>query len=206
MLEEMPIILPQSNLPLIVLLVILLFIFAFFAFLLVALASIYDKKKREEENARDQAYKKAVVILEEAKNKSLNIIKESSERAKRLIKETDLAVDESKEFVQEQLKSAATELRGDVLKETQEFKTELHKDTLQMEKEMRDKIANEYLAVEAELKTYKDQRAKEIERKSLAVIQDIVKEFFAKTMKVEDHIDFIREILERHKKPFEIEE
>jgi flagellar biosynthesis/type III secretory pathway protein FliH len=166
---------------------------------------MYDKKKREEEKAREQAYKKAVVILEEAKNKSLNIIKESSERAKRMIKETDLEIDESKEFVQEQLKSAATEFKGDVLKEADEFRAELHKDALQTEKELRDKIAAEYTAMETELKAYKEQRLKEIDQKSLAIIEDIVREYFAKTMKVEDHLDFIRQMLEKHKKPFEIE-
>lgn len=197
--------LPLSAAPLIALLLILLVIFAFFGVLLVALASMYDKKKKDEENSRDQAYKKAIVILEEAKNKSLNIIKESNERAKRMIKETDLEIDESKDFVQGQLKAAALEFKGDVLKEAEEFKVELHKDALQTEQELRDKIANEYLSVEADLKSYKEKRIKEMDQKSLAVIEDVVKEFFAKTMKAEDHLDFIRQMLEQHKKPFEIE-
>ncbi|PIS22539.1 hypothetical protein COT50_01370 [candidate division WWE3 bacterium CG08_land_8_20_14_0_20_41_10] len=195
----------NSNLPIIALLLILLMIFAFFGFLLIALASMYDKKKRAEEDSRDQAYKKALVILEEAKNKSLNIIKESNERAKRMIKETDLAVDESKDFVQEQLKSATTEFKDDVLKGAEDFKVELHKDALQTEQELRDKIAGEYLKVAAELESYKKSRLKEIDTKSLAVIEDVVKEFFAKTMKAEDHLDFIRQMLEKHKKPFELE-
>ncbi len=194
-----------STLPIIVLLLILFSIFAFFGILLVALSQMYDKKRQDEEHARNQAYKKAVVILEEAKNKSLNIIKESNERAKRMIKETDLAVDESKDFVQEQLRNATLEFKGDVLKEAEEFKVELHKDALKTEQELRDKIAAEYQKVEAELESYKQGRLKEIDKRSLEVIEEVVKEYFAKTMTPQDRLDFIRQILEKHKKPFEIE-
>lgn len=193
------------ELPTVALLLILLVIFSFFGALLVMSSSIYDKKRREDEAARDQAYKKAVVILEEAKTKSLNIIKESNERAKRMIKETDLAVDESKDLVAAQLKSAAQEFKTDVLKEADDFKTELHKDALQTEHELRDKIGGEYQKMEAELASYKQSRLKEIDKRSFEVIEEIVKEYFAKTMTPQDHLDFIRQILDKHKKPFELE-
>lgn len=166
---------------------------------------MYDKKRRNDETARDQAYKKALVILEEAKAKSLNIIKESNERARRMIKETNLAVDESKEFVQAQLKDATQEFKADVLKEAEEFKNELHKEAIQTEQELRDKIANEYTKMEAELQSYKQSRLKDIDKRSLEIIEEVVKEYFAQTMTPQDHLDFIRQILDKHKKPFELE-
>ncbi|MBU0650093.1 hypothetical protein KJ605_02655 [Patescibacteria group bacterium] len=191
--------------PLIGLLLILLTIFAFFGILLVSMSQMYDKKKREEERARDQTYHQAVVVLEEAKNKSLKLIQEANERAKRMIKETDLAVDESKTFVQDQLKSAATELKQDVLKETQDFRTELHQDALKTEQELRDKVSAEYTKIAAELEAYKQNRLKEIDQRSLKVIEEVVKEYFAKSLAPQDHVDFIRQILAKHKKPFELE-
>lgn len=193
------------ELPTLYLLLILLVIFSFFGALLIMSSTLYDKKRRDEERDRDKAYKKALVILEEAKTKSLNIIKESNERAKRMIKETNLAVDESKDFVESQLKSVAQEFKTDVLKETDEFKAELHKDALQTEQELRDKIAEEYHKMEADLETYKQSRLKEIDIRSLEVIEEVVKEYFAHTMTPQDHLDFIRQILDKHKKPFELQ-
>lgn len=189
----------------VILLLILLILFSFFGALLVISSSTYNKKRRDEEHERDQAYKKALVILEEAKNKSLNIIKESNERARRMIKETDLAVDESKDFVTTQLKNVAHEFKTDVLKEAEDFKAELHKDALQTEQELRDKIAAEYRKMDLELEVYKESRLKEIDKRSLEVIEEVVKEYFAKTMTPQDHLDFIRQILDKHKKPFELE-
>lgn len=193
-----------SEFPIFILLLILLALFTFFATMLIVLISMYDRKKKEEEHARDQAYKKAVVILEEAKNKSLNIIKESNERARRMIKETDLAVDESKEYVHDQLKSAAEAFKTDVIKEVKDYGSELHKEALETEKEFKDKIAQEYQKVQVELDNYKKDRMKEIDKRSLLVIEEVVKEYFASTMTPQDHLDFIRQILEKHKKPFEL--
>ena len=188
-----------------ILVAISLLVFAFFGFLLLAVILSYEKKKRDEEKARDQAYKKAVVILEEAKNKSLNIIKEGNERAKRMIKETDLELDESKDFVQAQLRGAAEEFKSDVLKEASEFGETLHKETVQTEQELKDKLAAEFQKAQVEITSYKQGRLKEIDQKSLAVIEDIVKEFFSKTLTTDDHVELIKQLLEKHKKPFELE-
>ncbi|HAZ29176.1 TPA: hypothetical protein DCY43_00270 [candidate division WWE3 bacterium] len=180
-------------------------ILSFFIAVFIWTAILYDKKKKEEAKAKEEAYRKALVILEEAKNKSFAIIKESNERAKRLIKETDVAVDESKDFVEGQLRKAASELKADVLTETKSFREQLHTEALQTEKELKDKIAQEYLAIESELKTYKEKRLRDIDEKALNVIETIVNEYFAKTLRSEDHMDLIRQLLDKTKKPFEFE-
>lgn len=176
----------------------------FFFFLLLLYIAISKEKMQKEEKNRDVAYNKAVLIVEEAKTKSLNLLKESSERAKRIIRDADLVVDDSRKIVEEKMHDAAEEMKKDVLEEVDHFSQDLHKEVIAGEDQMRAKIAKEYDLIKKDLDDYKKRRLQEIDYEILKIISDTAAEVIGKTMTPEDHLDFIRETLNKHKKPFEL--
>jgi dGTP triphosphohydrolase len=182
--------------------------------------------QKKQSDIESEAHRKAVVILQEARNKAIKIIED-----------TNVSQDLLKKTFEEELKAAApnwakklqtvseeflkvyqktlTDLKDNNIKiitniskdiesstkaELEDFKEILRKETFSSQKIVEGKIEQDYQIVEKELEAYRTEKLKKIEDQIYNIIQNVSKEVLGKTLTLQEHEQLVIDALEKAKK------
>ena len=181
---------------------------------------------KEGEDIRSQAYKKAELILEDARNKGLKIIAnaqfiegntknelydeikalsqskvKSFEKASlELLKTYKQELDDLKVKNIEIVENITKSIERSTLAELKDFEEILKEETFASQKIVEGKTEEDYKAAQKAIETYKTERLKEIEDQIYEIIERVSKLVLSKALTLEDHEQLVIDALNKARK------
>ena len=179
------------------------------------LKRINSKRQQRIENTEQEAYSKALSIIETAQKKALGVLNEAEEEAAEIISSTSKLTDESKvelrqktsELIRHSMKSldeslddiasaykqtVTTELKKDL----QELKTTLEAQTMGVQTELKQEASVTYEQIKDDLEAYKKKQIENIDAKVLSTVSKVSSEIMGKVLPLNDHEALVSKMLE----------
>lgn len=147
------------------------------------IADLYTKIKKE--------------TLEKTHRKAMNILDEAREEAAKIIKEARIGVVAHREKLTAKMDAALTAVAE---REITDFKKALEMETINIEKTVGQKVAARYDEVAKEIEGYKAKQIAGIDQKLNKVIVEMAQKILSKTINAREHQELVIKALEEARK------
>lgn len=148
----------------------------------------------------DEAYGKALRILDEARLKSLKIIAESETFDEETKKQLQDRLEEISQRQLHSLSDVSNKLLStytSVLdKEVNDFTSNLHESTVENQQRVDSQIRTEYAQIKQELQEYKRHRVEQIDRAMYRILAEVMSSYFGKVLPMKEHEELVIGLLE----------
>lgn len=159
---------------------------AFLVWEYIRLHKLFSKYSQDKRVSLEATHRKALAILDEARNEATKIIKEARIGAvtyrDKLTSKMEVALD----------KVANREIN--------DFKNALEAETINIEKAVGQKIAVRYDEVKKEVESYKEKQIAGVDQKINKAIVEITQKLLSKTINAREHQDLVLKALEEARK------
>jgi len=163
-----------------------------------------QRQKEDRETWEARARHKAVVIVEEARDKALEILREARIEAETkrdsLNKKLDNLGERQLIDYKNVLQTISKAVEEGATRELGQFRQALESETIQAQKVIGEKMEDQYNRMADEIKHEKQIRLEELDKQVFAVIKKATNDIIGKALTVDEHSDLVIKALEEAKR------